>query len=307
MRAALVLLAFLTLPADASWFRGNTHTHTNQSDGDSSPAAVAQWYADHGYQFLVITDHDKVTRLEQAPLLLIPGEEITDKLPKRPLHVNALGIETAIAPKAGTTAVETLQRDIDAVNEAGGIATVNHPNFGWALGSAELKQLDGVALLEIWSGHPYVNALGPPTVEQMWDDLLTAGKRIWGVATDDSHHFADPWGVHVALPGKGWIVVRAEKLEAKAILAAIRGGDFYASNGVEIAAYRVEGNTLHVEVKAKNGAHYRTLFIGDGGRVLHESLEVSSSFAMPASVRYVRVKVIDSNGRVAWLQPRFRN
>src|SRR5690606_4788956 len=72
------------------WFKGNTHTHTNNSDGDSPPDVVARWYRNNGYDFLVLTDHNKRTEVEaiQAEInalnaaeqrkafLLIPGEEI---------------------------------------------------------------------------------------------------------------------------------------------------------------------------------------------------------------------------------------
>lgn len=306
MRLLLAIaLALLSLDGQADWFRGNTHTHTNRSDGDSAPSDVVRWYETHGYDFLVITDHDQVTPpVEGAKLLLIPGEEITDRLPKKPLHVNAIGIKEAVAPQGGATAVEVLQNNIDKVREAGGLAAVNHPNFGWAFGAAELLALEGFTLLEIASGHPYVNMQGPPSVEAMWDVLLTAGKRVWGVATDDSHHLKRPWDTDVALPGEAWIVVRAPKRDAESILGAIRRGDFYASTGPELVDYRVDGATISVSVKPKNGARYRTLFIGPNGRVLAESRELESSFTWTGET-YVRAKVIDSNGREAWMQPYF--
>jgi hypothetical protein len=307
MRGAILLsLMLLATPVQADWFRGNTHTHTSESDGDSSPADVAQWYATHGYQFLVITDHDKVTRLENAPLLLIPGEEITNIFGKLPVHVNAIGIEKAIPPQTGATITEVLQRSLDAVKEGGGLSLVNHPNFRWAFGSDVMLQLKGIVLLEIASGHPYVNMYGPPPVEQMWDDLLTAGRRVWGVAVDDSHHLKNIWDVYIAPPGKAWIVVRAARLDQESILSSITRGDFYASTGVEIAAYEVIGNTLTVSIKEKNGAHYRTQFIGAKGRVLAESKDAKSTFTLRRNSSYVRVKITDSNGRAAWLQPHFR-
>lgn len=43
------------------WFRGCTHTHTTMSDGDSSPEVVARWYKEHGYDFLVLSDHNVFT------------------------------------------------------------------------------------------------------------------------------------------------------------------------------------------------------------------------------------------------------
>ena len=42
----------------AGWFRGNTHTHTLWSDGDSAPELAVDWYRRRGYQFLVLSDHN---------------------------------------------------------------------------------------------------------------------------------------------------------------------------------------------------------------------------------------------------------
>jgi len=294
MRIIVALLASLV------WLKGNLHTHTALSDGDSSAEEMAGWYRDHGYQFLVITDHDKLTTIPApAGLVLVPGEELTAKLPKKPLHVNGIGITKVIAPKTGETVVEVLQKNVDAVREAGGIALVNHPNFGWAFGAAELKQLNGVTLLEIASGHPYVNAQGPPSAESMWDELLTSGKRVWGVAVDDSHHLKRPWDTDVALPGKAWVVVRAENADAKSIVSALERGDFYASTGVELEDF----GPASVKVKEKNLAHYRIQFIGAHGRVLQETNGASAIYAVKGDEMYVRAKVIDSNGRCAWTQP----
>ena len=40
------------------WYRGNMHTHSHWSDGDDYLDNIALWYRDHGYQFLVFTDHN---------------------------------------------------------------------------------------------------------------------------------------------------------------------------------------------------------------------------------------------------------
>lgn len=272
------------------------------------PAEVAQWYRDRGYDFLVITDHDKITRLEVPGLLLIPGEEVTDRLPKKPLHVNALGIEKVVKPQGGTTPVEVLQRNIDAVRQAGGVPLVNHPNFGWAFGAPELKQLERAVLFEIASGHPLINAQGPPSTEEIWDELLTSGKRWYGVAVDDSHHFKCPPPASAALPGQAWIVVRAEKT-AKAVLEALERGDFYASNGVELADYVVTETSMTITIREPSGSsapRYRTEFIGANGRVLAATNANPAVYAFRGGERYVRAKVTDSNGKAAWTQPAFR-
>ena len=298
-----ILVAVL---ASVVWLKGNLHTHTLESDGDSAPQEVAVWYRDHGYDFLFLTDHDKITRIEApAGLVLIPGEEVTDRLPSKPLHVNALGLERVVKPQGGTTPVEVLQRNIDAVRAAGGLPLVNHPNFGWAFGAEELLQLRGVSLLEIASGHPYVNAQGPPSVEGMWDALLTAEKRVYGVAVDDMHHLKRVWDTDVVLPGKAWVMVRSETRDAKAIVDALARGEFYASTGVALDEYAATDGELFVRARVQNLARYRVQFIGRGGRVLQESAGPSACYSIRGDERYVRAKVIDSNGRMAWTQPVF--
>ena len=51
---------------DGRWFKGNTHTHTLNSDGDSTPDDVVRWYREHGYHFLVLTDHNFLTEHRRA-------------------------------------------------------------------------------------------------------------------------------------------------------------------------------------------------------------------------------------------------
>jgi hypothetical protein len=304
-RLAFLLSLLAAMPLHAAWLKGNLHTHTSESDGDSTPAVVAKWYAAHGYDFLVITDHDKITTLEDPPLLLIPGEEVTDRLPKRPLHVNAIGLTRVVKPAGGKSAVEILQRNIDAVREAGGLTLVNHPNFGWAFGAEELLQLKGATMLEVASSHPFVNDDGPPSVESMWDRMLTAGKRVWAAAVDDMHHLARPLDEDSVRPGGAWVCVRAEKREPKAILAALERGDFYASTGPVIEEYTVGEKSLTVRITEKWGARYRVRFIGSGGKLLQETQGLAATYAIKGNEGYVRAKVIDSNGNAAWLQPVF--
>lgn len=40
------------------WWKGNTHTHSWWSDGDTPPEVIADWYKQRGYHFLVFSDHN---------------------------------------------------------------------------------------------------------------------------------------------------------------------------------------------------------------------------------------------------------
>lgn len=51
--------------AEARWWKGNTHTHTLWSDGDGAPELAVAWYAEHGYDFLVVSDHNVIADHER--------------------------------------------------------------------------------------------------------------------------------------------------------------------------------------------------------------------------------------------------
>ena len=159
-------------PAEGErWFKGNTHTHTLNSDGDSPPSVVARWYGDSGYDFLVLSDHNFLTRVEvlqdeidrenarakKPPFLLIPGEEVSDKHEKAAIHVNALDSSRVVGEQGGASRVEVLQRCIDAVRAAGGVPAANHPNFGWSLSADDLAAAKRLKHFEIFNGHPDIH------------------------------------------------------------------------------------------------------------------------------------------------------
>ena len=54
------ILAADPVPADAPprWWKGNLHTHTLWSDGNDFPEMVAEWYRDHGYNFVALSEHN---------------------------------------------------------------------------------------------------------------------------------------------------------------------------------------------------------------------------------------------------------
>lgn len=298
------------------WYKGNTHTHTKNSDGDSPPAEVVGWYKENGYDFLVITDHEHITAVDELNMqfgdggkfLVVQGQEVTDRLDKKPYHVNGLGLGRVVMPQHGTDIVSNLQKNIDAIRAAGAVPQINHPNFGWAITAKELMQVQHASLMEIYSGHPIVNMLGGggvPSVEEMWDTLLTGGKVIYGVAVDDVHHLKRLGDSSAATPGHGWVVVRARELTPSAILSALDRGDFYASSGVELEDYEVTKQHVLVKIKTKGLTKYRTQFIGGGGKLLHESITPISTYRFKTKDKYVRVRVLDSNGSMAWTQPVF--
>jgi len=305
-------------PAPARhWYKGNTHTHTLNSDGDSTPDDVVKWYREHGYTFLVLTDHNFLTGVEglnavhgaDERFLVIKGEEVTDRFGEKPIHVNGLDVSSTIDPQHGTSVLDTVQRNVDAVRRAGGIPHVNHPNYGWAIAADELRQVERDKLFEIYNGHHAVNNLGGggvPGMEEVWDRLLSSGREMYGIADDDAHVFKQPGNPDVPGPGRGWVVVHAERLAPRPIVEALERGDFYASTGVELRDYRATDTAVTITIEERPSSKYRIVFIGAGGRVLKEAIASPATYTFAGDETYVRAKILESNGRMAWTQPVFR-
>lgn len=296
------------------WYKGNTHTHTINSDGDSTPDEVVRWYREHGYNFLVLTDHNFITNVDglnslhgaDEKFIVIRGEEVSDKFGDKQIHVNGLNVERLVKPQGGGSVVEVLQRNVNEIRDARGVPHINHPNFEWAITADDLKKVENNKLFEIYNDHPLVNNLRggeKPGLEEIWDAILSSGKLIYGIAVDDAHHFKDPWNKNASHPGKGWIVVRAERLSAAAILEAMERGDFYASTGVELTDYQVNEKQMTINIREARMSKYRVQFIGKGGRVLKEETANPAVYLFRGDELYVRAKIIESNGKIAWTQP----
>ena len=299
---------------ELKWFKGNIHTHTTESDGDDTPENVVRWYRRHGYDFLVLSDHNHLTLFDYAGgrrrfkrPLMVPGEEVTLSIHegRTPIHINAIGISRVVEPIDAREIVPTMQANVDAIIGAGGIASINHPNSLWSFDHNHIKEVTGATLLEIYNGHPTSNVHGAPgkaSYEQIWDGVLSAGRVIFGVATDDSHHYKD---FHPARsnPGRGWLVVRAESLEVEAILDGLASGRFYSSTGVELADLEQSPEAISLSVRTEKNFIYTTAFIGRGGKVFHESTGPEATYEPSGEEGYVRAVVRSSSGAKAWTQP----
>lgn len=268
---------------------------------------------------------------EEGKFLILPSEEITDQFESKPLHMNATNIQKLITPQGGNSVAEVIQKNINAVKEQRErtkvpmILQINHPNFGDAIGLEDLVKLQSNKFIEIFNGHPYVNNSGKGgrlSALQLWDHAniayLNNGQGLlYGVATDDSHHyhkFGEAW----SNSGRGWIMVNASKLEANTLVEAMDKGDFYSSTGVSLSKLEMKGNELLVHVQKEKGVNYDIQFIGchkndQETRVLKSVKGEKGSFSITNDYLFVRVEVhsdkkpanpiAEQQYEKAWTQP----
>jgi hypothetical protein len=190
---------------------GSIHLHTTASDGAATHQEVAQFASLAGLDFVVVTDHNVLTRGVEGwheECLLLVGEEIHDtKRVPQANHFLAFDIEKLVPGDDRTP-----QEVIDAVNAQGGFGFIAHP-FEYSPAftkEPELPWLDwqatGYAGLEIWNYmsefksylhdarralllilFPSLAITGPfPQTLARWDELLSRHKTA-AIAGADVH------------------------------------------------------------------------------------------------------------------------
>ncbi len=340
-----VLLCALVLPGcrdSARWYRGNTHAHTVIcGHADSTPEAVARWYLEHDYNFLILSEHNhfidpatvRLPATRRHDFILIPGEEVSET---GYVHVHTTGMNTRhLTPRSTGLArtSEAIQDHVDGVRVAGGEPILNHPNHLYAVTATDLFPVRKLHLFELFNGHPLANNFGDgehPATEALWDELLTQGRVVYGVSSDDAHYFSlidDDY----SNPGRGWVMVRAQELSPDAITAAMARGDFYASSGVVLSHYTATAASYRIEVDRQRTAAalsspglrgrrvreteegYTIELIGPAGRVLSTTPSSTVAIAIDTAHAYVRARVTfrrahpdhGSEEFYAWGQPVF--
>jgi len=329
-------------PGPGVWYKGIVHAHANWGVPQlptTSPDVVVRWYREHNYNFVSVTDLNYYTPPEglkalfDAPgrFLVVPGTE-PSKDPIQPgnkiVDTIGIGITGPVDAPTGETVALVLDSEAKAIRRAGGLPIAAHPNLTYALTAADLISSDqtaGPRFFEVWNTEPGMNNLGgggKPSTEQIWDEVLSTGRVMYGTAVDDSHHFYDfissrETGSPLSNPGKAWIEVRARELSVAAIIEAMERGDFYATTGVVLLSYEASSAAVRIglsdqtrdlgwSLPGANPQLYRTEFIGRGGKVLKVDESLNPVYEFTGNELYVRARITSSDGLVAWTQPVFR-
>lgn len=289
---------------------------------------------------------------EPEKFMLINSEEITDM---HVVHVNAHNVLHFIPPQGGETVRETIQNNVNAVHhhhhETGQemFPHLNHPNFHFAVTAEDLAHIEGLHFFEVYNGHRGVYNYGDENhvdLDRFWDITLTLRLAhldlgmMFGLAVDDSHHYENSMD-HTALPGRGWVMVRADFLTPEFIIRALKAGDFYSTTGVKLRDFSIIDNEYIVEIEAEPGVEYTIQFIGtpknhditsrpvldefgnelratrtyseEIGMLFKEISGTRATYQLTGDELYVRAKIISTKAHpnpfaegdteVAWTQP----
>lgn len=288
------------------FFKGNIHTHTSFSDGKIPAREVAGIYKELGYDFLAITDHNRVFKSDELNDLIytIPALEIHSSKPgfHKTHHMVALTSYSndkvangQIIENAKWTEPAKSAAALSDMMSALGFDLVYCHAVWSRMDTDEYMDADFTAM-EIYNGICELK-YNQGTQLLHWDTLLRKGKRVWGVAADDCHGGEGH-------NGRGFIMVKAPNLDDENILEAIRSGSFYSSRGPKIHDFHTDGLSVNIScspVKRITFISYENL----GGSFMFENPVNGHSMNLHPDTKYVRAEIEDENGMKAWTNPIF--
>ncbi|MBD3183472.1 hypothetical protein GF312_14335 [Candidatus Poribacteria bacterium] len=289
--------------AEGKWYKGNLHTHTTNSDGAWSPERVVAEYKKNDYNFLFITDHNKVTdvaNLSSNNMLVLYGEEIGAGKAElgQPYHIVALNLKEAVSSSDAPDA----QGMINLIKAKGGEVILGHPYWS-GLTMNDSIDLEDYLGVEVFNTTCHVSISKGHSMIQ-WDDLLARGRRLMGFAVDDTHqhkHENAPLDICYA-----WIMVKAAELNEDGIMKAIKSGCFYSSNGPTIKDINFEDDIISVSTsRVKSISLIARVSSGRRYEAKDGEYLTKVEHKIRGSENYIRVECIDNQGRMAWSNPIF--
>lgn len=300
--------------APGRFWRGNLHTHSNISDGALDPAEVCRRYAAEGYDFIALTDHfvgrygypiadTRSFRSERFTTLL--GAELhSGAMQNGELwHILAVGLPTDFAPSNSPDFKPVPDQETGAeiaarAMSAGAFVAIAHPQWS-GLTMEDARALKSAHAVEIYN-HGCHTGCDRGDGASIADLLLTEGRHLSLIATDDAH-FTEP--DHFG----GWVMVKATENTPEALLAALKAGQFYSSQGPELRGIRIVDGTVEVECSSASSV----IVQGQGSAAIarHGNSMTRTSLQLDArcsASSWLRITVVDAAGRRAWSNPTWR-
>lgn len=304
-------------PNTGTWLKGNIHSHTTQTDGQCPPDQQIRDYCAKGYDFFSITDHNMVVNsqcfADGSDILLIPGwERDVRHHMKNTKCIHVVGLfpseeglfcqDAQFQPRRERkyeVCEITNQQLVDEMVAEGQFTILAHPRWS-RMTPDEVLNLSGFHAIEVFNtGCERLMHAG--RADLYWDLLLQSGRKVWGVACDDTHGKtakSDRFG--------GWVMVRAKERTVAAVLEEMKSGMFYLSQGPQIEDWGMEDGRIYFKCSPCKEIHVTTYparggsFYAEDGKSLTEV-----SYTLKGGEQYILCECIDHDGNTAWTNPHF--
>lgn len=330
----------MLLAPDLPFYKANLHCHSTVSDGHLTPEELKTAYKEKGYAILALTDHEQLREhsdLNDSSFLTITAYEMSvrdgarTERNNRVVHMNLYAKDphnTAHVcfdredarkyyhppeladmacffgePAKKEYSPAYINRVLREARAKGFLASYNHPDWGLER-EEDYLCYDGFFAVEVYNHSCFMDVGLSEENLHVYDSMLRAGKRLFCTCNDDNHNrcgltpgATDSFG--------GFTMIQAPSLTYESVICALERGDFYGSCGPEIYGLWAEDGVLHVRCSP-----VRDVLLGSDGRKGCHARDTErgiteAAFPLQSDWRYVRLTLIDHQGRKAFSRAYF--
>ncbi len=329
-----------------NFYKANLHSHTTFSDAAKTPLEVKEIYKNMGYSVLAITDHEILVphdELNDSDFLCLHGFEMDvsqkenpENLPFRFIkschicfiasepdnliqpcynrekyvygdalkHRDKIKFDKTLPDYIRDVTPEAITDIMTTARQKGFFVTYNHPTWN-GQNYDEYIGFYGCHAVEIFNGGCIVGGYSDNDIK-IYDDFLRAGRPLYCIGADDNHNLF-PTDSRKYDSGIAFTIIKAEKLEYRAITKALEEGNFYASQGPLIEELYFEDGKVHIKCSNADSivCNYgvrRTEVVYNEGVPLTKAV-----FTVESEDKFFRITVTDKEGKKACTNGYFTN
>lgn len=325
------------LPNSGNFYKANLHCHSTVSDGKCTPSELKEAYMKEGYSIIAYTDHNVMIPhddLSDENFLALTGYEIDvaedfsvvgfphvkachlclislNKDNKKQVCWHRTEYLQSNAPKyrhlvkfdeneedfVRDYSAETINEIIRRGRESGFFVTYNHPKWSMETYDQYMKY-ENMNAIEIYNNMSFVEGHDEYNPD-VFDNMLRSGKKVYCVATDDTHSF-HPFDSPYNDSFGGFTVIKSPDLSYESVAKALENGDFYSSQGPEIYELTYDNGTVNIKCSPAKKI-YLTTGIRNVKSVIANKNEFlqEATFTVENDIKYFRLTVCDKHGKHA--------
>jgi DNA-binding ferritin-like protein (Dps family) len=309
---------------DKKWKKVALHLHSDRvffSFVRHTPEEINRGYINEKYSGIVITDYMQITDVSHIQGWNLPGYEWGCNSRKR--HILTLGSNTVVPdPFPIFSRSENLQWAIDQMKTKNSFTVINHPYLHKSFTKEEIAELSDYNAIEVIS--VFGNSI------ELLDYLLTRGRPVFAMSTDDLHYFSDSVVKELKTPlwknkfqklarfekesgesMKRFVMIDAQKIDSDSIFKNLCSGNYISVEKLhtylpdpDIGVISMDkNNVIHISF---NGLPGNIKVTGEYGKELFSQFSVKEiSFPIPETEPFVRVTLFHNQAMVL-LNPFFR-
>lgn len=297
------------LLGEKCFYKANLHSRSSLSDGRLSPIELKALYKENGYSVLAITDNEPndYRDLCDEDFTLLSGFDFgarDNDIPGTPTSsctftaISLSASPKSISPFNAEYGSEGVNEFISEYKKNGYFVTYDHPirSLETAEDYLKYKNLDAIEIINYSSlteGYDEYNSFA-------YDLFLRHDNRMLCTATDGNRNLR-PLDSERSDSLGAFTVINADSLDYAAIAKALSEGRFYSSEGPEIKAMWIKGNSLNVRCSPAD----RITISAGRRRVIsfyaneNAPLTAATFKIFPEDI-FVRISICDKEGRKAY-------